>query len=148
MKNMLFIFASMHRQFFCNAYAIPTIKATFSVPALNDDSCAPPSIYGIIAGLVSIMTANNEIGTIQPIKKLSQLAHKIGAVFHTDAVQAVGHIGIDVKDLGVDMLSASAHKFNGPKGVGFLYIKKGTPIIPYIDGGAQESSCRLCQADR
>lgn len=93
-------------------------------------------------GLVSIMTANNEIGTIQPIKELSQLAHKTGALFHTDAVQAVGHIGIDVKDLGVDMLSASAHKFNGPKGVGFLYIKKGTPIIPYIDGGAQESSLR------
>ena len=93
-------------------------------------------------GLVSVMTANNEIGTIQPIKELAKLAHKAGAVFHTDAVQAVGHIGIDVKDLGIDMLSASAHKFNGPKGVGFLYIKKDTPIIPYIDGGSQESSLR------
>lgn len=92
--------------------------------------------------LVSVMLANNEIGTIQPIKELSQLAHKVGIIFHTDAVQAVGHIKIDVQDLGVDMLSASAHKFNGPKGVGFLYIKKGTSIIPYVDGGLQESSLR------
>lgn len=92
--------------------------------------------------LVSVMLANNEIGTIQPIKELSQLAHKEGIIFHTDAVQAVGHMKIDVQDLGVDMLSASAHKFNGPKGVGFLYIKKGTPIIPYVDGGLQESSLR------
>ncbi len=92
--------------------------------------------------LASIMMVNNEIGTIQPIKELSNIAHEHGALFHTDAVQAVGHIKIDVKDLGVDMLSASAHKFNGPKGIGFLFIKKGTPLIPYADGGAQESGMR------
>ena len=92
--------------------------------------------------LVSVMFANNEIGTIQPIKELAKIAHKSGALFHTDAVQAVGHIKLDVKDLDVDMLSAAAHKFNGPKGIGFLYIKNGTPLIPYIDGGAQESSLR------
>lgn len=92
--------------------------------------------------LVSIMYANNEIGTIQPIKELCSVAHSKGALFHTDAVQAVGHIPIDVKELGVDMLSASAHKFNGPKGIGFLYIKKETPISPYIDGGAQEFGMR------
>lgn len=92
--------------------------------------------------LVSIMLGNNEIGTIQPIKKLSEIAHQYGAIFHTDAVQAVGHIPIDVTDLGIDMLSASAHKFNGPKGIGFLYIKKGTKIKPYSDGGAQETSLR------
>ena len=105
----------------------------------------PTELDRIIAnttGLVSVMLANNEIGTIQPIKELAQIAHEHGALFHTDAVQAVGHIEIDVKDLGVDFLSASAHKFNGPKGCGFLYIKKGTQINPLLDGGAQESEHR------
>lgn len=92
--------------------------------------------------LVSIMYANNEIGTIQPIKELCKLAHSKGALFHTDAVQAVGHIPVDVKELNVDLLSASAHKFNGPKGIGFMYIKKGTEIFPYADGGAQEFGLR------
>lgn len=94
------------------------------------------------AKLVSIMFANNEIGSIQPIKELCEIAHSKGALFHTDAVQAVGHIPINVKELDVDMLSASAHKFNGPKGIGFLYIKKGTKIDPYADGGAQEFGMR------
>lgn len=88
--------------------------------------------------LLSIMLVNNEIGTVQPIKELSAVAHRYGSIFHTDAVQAVGHIKIDVKDLGVDLLSASAHKFNGPKGIGFLYIKRGTNIISLINGGDQE----------
>lgn len=92
--------------------------------------------------LVSIMFANNEIGTIQEIKSLCDIAHSKGAVFHTDAVQAVGHVHIDVNSLGIDMLSASAHKFNGPKGIGFLYIRKDTPIVPYSSGGSQESGMR------
>lgn len=92
--------------------------------------------------LVSVMYANNEIGTIEPIKELCEIAHRNGALFHTDAVQAVGHVQIDVKELGVDILSASAHKFNGPKGIGFLYIKKGTPIASYASGGAQEFGMR------
>ena len=92
--------------------------------------------------LVSVMYANNEIGTIQPIKALSDIAHEKGALFHTDAVQAVGHVGIDVHSLGIDMLSASAHKFNGMKGCGFLYVRKGCRLIPYADGGAQESGNR------
>ena len=92
--------------------------------------------------LVSIMTANNEIGTVEDIAKLSGIAHSNGAVFHTDAVQAVGHIHIDVNLLGIDMLSASAHKFNGPKGIGFLYIRNGTQIVPYFSGGSQESGMR------
>lgn len=92
--------------------------------------------------LVSIMYANNEIGTLQNIKRLVQLTHEKGALFHTDAVQAVGHIKIDVKELNVDMLSASAHKFNGPKGIGFLYIKKGTSLSQLIAGGSQENGMR------
>lgn len=92
--------------------------------------------------LVSVMFANNEIGTIQPIEELCALSHENGALFHTDAVQVVGHMPINVHELNVDMLSASAHKFNGPKGVGFLYIKKGINFLPYVDGGAQESKLR------
>ena len=92
--------------------------------------------------LVSVMLANNEIGTVEPVSALAEIAHQHGALFHTDAVQAVGHIPVDVKALGVDLLSASGHKFNGPKGVGFLYIKKGTEIQPYADGGGQESGIR------
>ncbi len=92
--------------------------------------------------LTSVMFANNEIGTIQPIKELCTTAHRNGSLFHTDAVQAVGHVSLDVHDLGVDMLSASAHKFNGPKGVGFLYIRNGLRIQPYSDGGAQEAGLR------
>ena len=92
--------------------------------------------------LVSIMTANNEIGSIQDISALAAIAHSCGAIFHTDAVQAVGHIEIDVNLLGVDMLSASAHKFNGPKGIGFLYVRKGTPLMPYASGGGQEHHMR------
>lgn len=95
-----------------------------------------------LSTLVSIMLVNNEIGTIEPIKELVTIAHEQGAYFHTDAVQGIGHIPIDVKELGVDMLSASGHKFNGPKGIGFLYIREGTRIVPYADGGAQESRMR------
>ena len=93
-------------------------------------------------GLVSIMLANNEIGTIEPIELLAKAAHDNGALFHTDAVQAIGHIPVDVKVLDVDFLSASAHKFGGPKGIGFLYIKKGTGIGSFMDGGAQEKGIR------
>lgn len=92
--------------------------------------------------LTSVMFANNEIGTVQPIKELCAVAHENSSLFHTDAVQAVGHIPVDVYDLGVDMLSASAHKFNGPKGVGFLYIRSGLKVMPYSDGGAQEFGLR------
>lgn len=92
--------------------------------------------------LVSIIFANNELGSIQPIQELCKVAHAHGALFHTDAVQAVGHIKINVHELGVDFLSASAHKFNGPKGIGFLFIRKGAELRPYIDGGSQENAHR------
>lgn len=88
--------------------------------------------------LVSIMYANNEVGSIQPIQEIAEIAHGVGAYFHTDAVQAVGHINIDVHKIGIDFLSASAHKFNGPKGIGFLYVRKGIDVKSFIDGGQQE----------
>ena len=88
--------------------------------------------------LVSIMFANNEIGTIEPIKEIGEICHKHNVYFHVDAVQAYAHIPINVKDLNIDLLSVSGHKFNAMKGTGFLYIKKGTKIINYMDGGAQE----------
>ena len=92
--------------------------------------------------LITIMYANNEVGTIQSIKKMSSIAKERNIAFHTDAVQAVGKIPVDVKELGVDLLSISSHKINGPKGVGALYIKKGTKISPLILGGGQESGLR------
>ena len=105
----------------------------------------PEALQNIITDktrLVSVMYVNNEIGTIQPIQQLAEIAHSHGALFHTDAVQAVGHIPVDVQALCIDMLSASAHKFNGPKGVGFLYIRKGVQIGRFADGGAQEQGIR------
>jgi cysteine desulfurase len=92
--------------------------------------------------LVSIMYANNEIGTIQDIQSLVEIAHRYGALFHTDAVQAVGKIPVDVERLGVDYLSFSAHKFYGPKGIGVLYARKGKPYYPFIHGGHQEGGRR------
>jgi len=92
--------------------------------------------------LASIMLVNNEIGTIEPIKELAKVAKENGICFHTDAVQAAGKIKLDVKDIGVDLLSISAHKFYGPKGIGMLYIKDGTKICPLIHGGRQEKNRR------
>ena len=92
--------------------------------------------------LVTVMYANNEIGTIQDIKAIGKICRDHNVVFHTDAVQAVGHIRVDVKDDNVDMLSASAHKFHGPKGTGFLYVRKGVYVRNLIDGGAQEKGRR------
>lgn len=92
--------------------------------------------------LVSIMMANNEIGTVQDIRTLSRLAHEAGALFHTDAVQAVGKIPVDVRDLDVDYLTLSAHKIYGPKGVGALYVRKGMPLESFIKGGHQEHGHR------
>ena len=92
--------------------------------------------------MISVMTANNEIGTIEPVREIAHIAKEYDILFHTDAVQAFGHIPIDVKELSVDMLSASSHKFNGPKGVGFLYIRKNSGISPFIYGGGQEKGMR------
>lgn len=99
--------------------------------AIKDDTC-----------LVTIMFANNEIGTIQPIREIGAICRKKNVLFHTDAVQAIGHLPINVADDNIDMLSASAHKFHGPKGVGFLYAKKGIRLSNLIEGGAQERGRR------
>ncbi len=99
--------------------------------AIRDDTC-----------LVTVMTANNEIGTLQPIREIGALCREKGVLFHTDAVQAVGHIPVDVVKDNTDMLSASAHKFHGPKGTGFLYAKKGVALSNLIEGGAQERGRR------
>ena len=99
--------------------------------AVREDTC-----------LVSIMYANNEIGTVQPIHEIGEICKKHGVLFHTDAVQAVGHVKIDVKADNIDMLSASAHKFHGPKGTGFLFARKGIALTNLIEGGAQEKGKR------
>ncbi len=92
--------------------------------------------------LISVMTANNEIGTIQPIAEIGRIAREKGILFHTDAVQAFGHIPLDVKAMNIDLLSASGHKFGGPKGVGFLYVRKGIRLQPFMHGGEQENGRR------
>ncbi len=92
--------------------------------------------------LITIMFANNEIGTIEPVKEIGQIAKEHGILFHTDAVQAYTQVPIDVKELNIDLMSASGHKINGPKGIGFIYIKSGINIEPLIDGGAQERNRR------
>ena len=108
-----------------------TISTKEFEAAIRDDTC-----------LATVMYANNEIGTIEPIKELGEICKKKGVLFHTDAVQAVGHIPIDVESANIDLLSASAHKFHGPKGVGFLYAKKGIKLSNIIEGGAQERGKR------
>ena len=105
----------------------------------------PDEVKRAITGktiLVSVMHANNEIGTIEPIAEIGRIAHEAGVLFHTDAVQTFGHVPIDVDVLGIDLLSASAHKLYGPKGVGLLYIRKGTRIAPLLHGGDQEKRRR------
>jgi cysteine desulfurase len=114
-----------------DVYSDGVVKPENVKNAITDKTC-----------LVTIMTANNEIGTIQPIKEIGAICREKGVLFHTDAVQAVGHIPIDVKDMNIDMLSLSGHKFHGPKGVGALYARKGILLTNIIEGGAQERNKR------
>ena len=92
--------------------------------------------------LISVMAANNEVGTLEPLEKIGEIAHAHGVLFHTDAVQAFCHVPLDVERMHIDLLSASGHKFHGPKGVGLLYVRKGVKIAPFMDGGAQEKKRR------
>ncbi len=114
-------------------------------PVDRDGLVDPADIKKAITGrtlLISVMQANNEVGTIQPIAEISKITREAGVYFHVDAVQTVGHLPIDVDKLGVDLLSASAHKLYGPKGVGMLYIRPGTRILPLLHGGEQENERR------
>ena len=114
-----------------DVYSNGIVKPEDVANAITEETC-----------LVTIMTANNEIGTIQPITEIGKICKEKGVLFHTDAVQAVGHIPVNVKDMNCDMLSVSAHKFHGPKGVGFLYARKGILLTNIIYGGAQERNKR------
>ena len=123
-------------------------KRGFEVTYLNVDEDGRVSLDELKSAirpstiLISVMYANNEIGTIQPIREIGRIARENGILFHTDAVQAFGQIPIDVDECGIDMLSASGHKLNGPKGIGFLYIRKGVKIRSFVHGGAQERKRR------
>jgi cysteine desulfurase len=115
------------------------------LPVGGDGLIDPAAAAGAITDktiLISIMHANNEIGTIQPIAEIGELARQKGVYFHTDAVQTFGHIPYSASELPIDLMSAAAHKLYGPKGVGFLYIRKGTRIVPFMNGGGQESGRR------
>jgi len=128
----------------CQRIAQNGFKVTY-LPVDEHGSIDPNDITDSITEdtvLVSIMFANNEVGTIQPIKEISEICKKYQIPLHTDAVQAVGKIPINVKELGIDALSVSSHKINGPKGIGALFIKKGLPMTPLIAGGGQENELR------
>ena len=120
------------------------LKVTY-LPVDKNGLISPDSLEKALTpdtSLVSVMMANNEIGTIEPIRELSSIAHDHGTLFHTDAVQAIGTVPVDIQKLGVDLLSFSAHKFYGPKGIGGLYVKKGTEISALLNGGSQEFNMR------
>lgn len=122
------------------------IQVTY-LPVTGEGLVRPSDFKDVISqhddiALVSIMYANNEVGTVQPIKELADIVHRASALFHTDAVQAAGKVPINIKSLGVDMMSMSSHKINGPKGVGALYVRSGLNIMPIIHGGGQEMSLR------
>ncbi len=128
----------------CAALEKKGIKVTY-LPVDKDGLVTPEQVRDAITDktiLVSVMFANNEVGTIMPILEIAAVCHEKGVLFHTDAVQAAGHIPIDVKAMGIDMLSISGHKFHGPKGVGVLYERKGIRLPSYIIGGEQEKGRR------
>ena len=120
------------------------VRVTY-LPVNKEGTVQPEMVERAIISdtvLVSVMYANNEIGSIQPIKEIGEIAHKHGVLFHTDAVQAFGQVPINVDEMNIDMLSSSGHKLNGPKGIGFLYIRKGVKIRSFVHGGAQERKRR------
>ena len=128
----------------CHSLKREGFRVTF-LPVDGDGLVDPAAVTGAITDktiLVSIMHANNEIGTIQPIAEIGRLVRERGVYFHTDAVQSFGHLPLTAEELQVDLLSASAHKLYGPKGVGMLYVREGTRMVPFMDGGGQEKGRR------
>lgn len=126
---------ALEREGFCVTYAPVDRSGVVDIEAVQR-AITPRT------ALISVMLANNEVGTIQPVREIAALAHAHGALMHTDAVQAAGHIGLNVDELSVDLLSMSAHKFYGPKGIGALYMRKGTRVSRFIHGGEQEKGLR------
>lgn len=145
-KKHIIISAIEHHAVLHSAKALEQQGVEVTVlPVDADGLVSPADVEAAIRPetvLVSIMAANNEVGTIEPLAQIGEIAHRHGVLFHTDAVQAFGHIPLDVEAMHIDMLSASAHKFHGPKGVGLLYVRKGVKLGVFMDGGAQEKKRR------
>lgn len=147
-ENQKFHIISQKTEHHAILNALKGLEDIFEVTLLdvdNEGRVSPEQVKNALrkdTAFVTIMTANNEIGTIQPIKEIAEICRQNGTLFHTDAVQAVGHIPIDVKDIGCDMLSFSAHKFNGAKGVGGLYVRDGIAVHSLVKGGGQEKGVR------
>lgn len=145
-KKHIIISAIEHHAILHSAMALEKQGVDVTVLPVDADGLVDPAALEAAIRpetvLVSIMAANNEVGTIEPLEQIGEIAHRHGVLFHTDAVQAFGHIPLDVNAMHIDMLSASAHKFHGPKGVGMLYVRKGVKLGVFMDGGAQEKKRR------
>lgn len=145
-KKHIIISAIEHHAILHSAQALERQGVEVTVMPVDADGMVDPAAVEAAIRpetvLISIMAANNEIGTIEPLEAIGEAAHRHGVLFHTDAVQAFGHIPLDVEKMHIDLLSASAHKFHGPKGVGLLYIRKGVKLGVFMDGGAQEKKRR------
>ena len=145
-KKHIIISAIEHHAVLHSAKALEQQGVEVTVlPVDADGLVSPEAVEAAIRPetvLISVMAANNEVGTIEPLEQIGEIAHRHGVLFHTDAVQAFGHIPLDVEAMHIDLLSASAHKFHGPKGVGLLYVRKGVRLGVFMDGGAQEKKRR------
>ena len=145
-KKHIIISAIEHHAVLHSAKALEQQGVEVTVlPVDADGLVSPEAVEAAIRPetvLISVMAANNEVGTIEPLEQIGEIAHRHGVLFHTDAVQAFGHIPLDVEAMHIDLLSASAHKFHGPKGVGALYVRRGLPLVNLVEGGAQERGKR------